>query len=96
MAILKRGARRIVVDGNEYCWNVRRSPTYGQWNGWNPITVAVELIDGQAILTAEMAQAHPKSYTVTEPIPVLPGDVARVIRGALAAILQPARPGAAI
>ena len=42
MAIPKRGARNIVVDGQAYRWYVRRKPTYRQGLCDSSMQLAVE------------------------------------------------------
>lgn len=34
MALVRKGARRIVVDGTAYRWRLRRRPTYCQGLAW--------------------------------------------------------------
>jgi hypothetical protein len=42
MTLVKKGCRRIVVDGVAFRWSVRHRPTYCQANGWSPLTFVVE------------------------------------------------------
>ncbi|MEV0192195.1 hypothetical protein AB0I39_27105 [Kitasatospora purpeofusca] len=85
MALVKKGSRRIVVDGVTYRWRVRHKPTYCQGNGWTPLTFAVE--DATTPGTALVVQAgrpHPGNWFALPTQPVLPADVAQAIRTALA------------
>ncbi|MER6059841.1 hypothetical protein ABT167_01310 [Streptomyces sp. NPDC001792] len=45
MALPRKGARHIVVDGTTYRWRLRRRPTYAQSMAWTPGTFAVEHAD---------------------------------------------------
>ncbi|MEV4833184.1 hypothetical protein AB0K05_01585 [Nonomuraea sp. NPDC049486] len=45
MAIPKKYARPVTVDGTAFRWRVRRKPTYCQGNGWGPMAFAVEQVD---------------------------------------------------
>lgn len=42
MALVRKGSRRIVVDGTVYRWRLRGRPTYFQGLAWSPCTFAVE------------------------------------------------------
>ncbi|MDA0642384.1 hypothetical protein, partial [Nonomuraea ferruginea] len=54
MAIPKKYARPVTVDGTAFRWRVRRKPTYCQGNGWGPMTFAVEPADtpGRVLLVS--------------------------------------------
>ena len=43
MTLPKKGSRKIVVDGNNYRWYIRKKPTYNQAIDENNLTAAVEL-----------------------------------------------------
>jgi hypothetical protein len=45
MALVRKGSRRIVVDGTVYRWRLRGRPTYFQGLAWSPCTFAVEHAD---------------------------------------------------
>jgi hypothetical protein len=45
MALVRRGSRRIVVDGTVYRWRLRGRPAYFQGLAWSPCTFAVEHAD---------------------------------------------------
>lgn len=85
MALVKKGSRRIVVDGVTYRWRIRHKPTYCQANGWNPLTFAVEdaTVPGTA-LVVRTDRAHPGNWFGLPTEPVLPADVVQAIRTALA------------
>ncbi len=42
MAILKKGARRISVDGEQYLWRIRKKPRYDQALALSGLIVAVQ------------------------------------------------------
>ncbi|GGR65905.1 hypothetical protein GCM10010269_00570 [Streptomyces humidus] len=76
-----KGARRIVVDGTAYRWRLRRRPTYFQGLAWTPCTFAVEHADtpGTTLVVAT-DQPHLSNWIGREAKPVLPSDVAQVIK----------------
>jgi hypothetical protein len=45
MTLVRKGSRRIVVDGTVYRWRLRGRPTYNQGLAWSPCTFAVEYAD---------------------------------------------------
>ncbi|ADH69932.1 MULTISPECIES: hypothetical protein [Nocardiopsis] len=97
MALVRRGSRRITVDGTGYRWRVRRRPTYAQGLCESPMTFAVELAEepGQTLVVATR-HPHPGSWlSVAPPVPVTPGVVSTAIRNALAQGWSPASPGSA-
>ena len=94
MAIPKTGSRPITVDGNDYRWLVRRKPTYSQANGWTPMTVAVSsTVPKGSSLVATLATNRPDTWVDTENKAITPGDVASLIRLAIARGWNPATPG---
>ncbi|MEV5237989.1 hypothetical protein AB0K89_02480 [Streptomyces cinnamoneus] len=94
MALGKKGARRIVVDGVTYRWRLRRRPTYSQALCWSPCTYAVECADGGgAVLVVTTGAPHPGNWFGRPATPVLPVDVAGHIRMALSRGWAPDRPG---
>ena len=96
MTLASKGSRRIVVDGLEFRWLVRRRPTYCQALGWSPLTFVSELLDGSgALLVVALPYAHPGNWLSLTSAPVRPATVAAGIRQALAAGWQPSRPGSA-
>ncbi|MFF5494084.1 hypothetical protein [Streptomyces aquilus] len=97
MALGRKGARRIVVEGTAYRWRLRRRPTYFQGMAWSPCTFAVERADSTgpgATLVVTTDQPHLSNWLGREGKPVLPSDVARVIEHALRAGWAPSSPGA--
>ncbi|MTE21021.1 hypothetical protein F0L17_18230 [Streptomyces sp. TRM43335] len=94
MALGKKGSRRIVVDGTGYRWRLRGRPTYDQGMCWSPCTYAVEHADRPGtVLVVTTSQPHPSNWVGMPASPVLPGDVARAIRTALARGWTPERSG---
>ncbi|WP_167502505.1 hypothetical protein [Streptomyces malaysiensis] len=94
MALVRKGSRRIVVDGTAYRWRLRRRPTYSQGLAWSPCTFAVEHADAPGTtLVVTTNQPHPSNWVGREAKPVLPADVAEAIELALRAGWAPAAPG---
>lgn len=90
MALGRKGARRIVVDGTAYRWRLRRRPTYFQALAWTPCTFAVEHADAPATtLVVTTNQPHPSNWFGREANPVLPSDVVHAIELALREGLDP-------
>lgn len=96
MALARKGARRIVVDGVEYRWSVRPKPTYCQGSAWSPMTFAVELVGASGrTLVVSLPWSHPGNWMGAPTGAVRPAMVARVIRLALAQGWRPEAPGSA-
>ena len=96
MALGRKGARRIVVDGTTYRWRLRSRPTYFQGMAWTPCTFAVEHADSAGpgtTLLVTTGQPHLSNWLGREGKPILPPDVARAIRHALREGWRPASPG---
>ncbi|MEU6380944.1 hypothetical protein [Streptomyces sp. NPDC046909] len=94
MAVGRKGARRIVVDGTTYRWRLRRRPTYSQALTWSPCTYAVEHADAPGTtLVVTTDQPHAGNWFGRESKPVLPSDVARSIQLARTAGWLPTAPG---
>lgn len=90
MALTKKGSRLITVDGVVYRWRVRGRPTYAQALGERPLAFAVEQANYKgSILLVGMPQDHPSNWFGGPSIPVLPSQVAAVIRKALGEGWQP-------
>jgi hypothetical protein len=84
MALGRKGARRIVVDGTAYRWRLRHRPTYFQALSWTPCTFAVEHADASGTtLVVTTNHPHPSNWFGREAKPVLPSDVAQAIELAL-------------
>ena len=84
MAIPKRGARNIIVDGQPYRWYVRRKLTYRQGLCDSTMQIAVEHAEGKGcVLVASLPQFHTGNWLGGVTGPVVPADVERCIRAAL-------------
>ncbi len=84
MALVRKGSRRIVVDGTAYRWRLRGRPTYDQGLVWSPCTFAVEHADTPGMtLVVTTDQPHPSNWIGRGAVPVLPSDVAVAVRLAL-------------
>ncbi|MGW4102576.1 hypothetical protein [Streptomyces sp. NPDC004976] len=94
MALGRKGARSIVVDGTAYRWRLRRRPTYFQGLAWSPCTFAVEHADAPGTtLVVTTDQPHLNNWIGREAEPVLPSDVAQAIQRALREGWTPTIPG---
>jgi hypothetical protein len=95
MALVRKGSRRIVVDGRAYRWQLRGRPSYGQALCESPCTYAVEDYDQPGkTLVVTTDQPHSSNWFGRPAAPVLPADVARAIRQALEHGWDPAGHGA--
>ncbi|MFH8574140.1 hypothetical protein [Streptomyces sp. NPDC017993] len=84
MALGRKGARRIVVDGTTYRWRLRRRPTYSQALCWSPCTFAVEHADHPGTtLVVTTNRPHAGNWFERPADPVLPSDVSHAIESAL-------------
>lgn len=90
MPLTKKGSRRIVVDGVDYRWSVRRKPTYSQVIGESTQTFAVQRTesDGQVLL-AVTRDLRPDSPMAMTSVAVTPSQVAAAIRTAVEAGWDP-------
>ncbi|KAF5994572.1 hypothetical protein ACIQWL_18120 [Streptomyces mirabilis] len=96
MALVRKGSRRIVVDGRAYRWRLRGRPTYSEGLAWSPCTFAVEHADNPGTtLVVTTNQPHPSNWIGREAEPVLPSGVAAAVRLALRAGWTPTAPGSA-
>ncbi|MFE9118254.1 hypothetical protein [Streptomyces sp. NPDC007172] len=94
MALVKKGSRRITVDGVAYRWRVRGRATYAQGLVWRPLAYAVERAEATgAIMVVTTDQPHPSNWFAISARPVLPADVAGAIRMAHAQGWTPEKPG---
>lgn len=85
MTLAAKGTRRITVRGTTYRWKVRGKPTYGQGNGWAPLTFVVEHAERQgALLVVSLPYAHPGNWLGLPSGGVPPRTVAAAISRALA------------
>ena len=95
MAIVKKGSRRIVIDGVAYLWTVRPKPTYCQANAWGGLSFAAQLEEGgQSILAADLELARPDNWHDSPSVVVTPALVERAVRQALANGWRPMERGA--
>jgi hypothetical protein len=94
MALVRKGSRRIIVDGVTYRWRVRRRPTYDQGLVWSPLTYAIEQAETSGTtLVITINQPHPSNWCEIAARPVLPAEVAATIRMAHAKGWTPDEPG---
>lgn len=94
MALRRKGARRIVVDGTAYRWRLRGRPTYNQGLAWTPCTFAVEHAETPRMtLVVTTSLPHASNWVGREARPVLPSDVAHAIEHALREGWTPVAPG---
>ncbi|GAA1463787.1 hypothetical protein NE857_00330 [Nocardiopsis exhalans] len=85
MSLLRKGSRRITVDGADYRWRIRHRPTYSQGNGWTNLVFAVEYAEspGRA-LVVETGNPRPDNWLGLGPaVSITPVVVAAAIRRAL-------------
>lgn len=93
----KKGSRRIIVDGADYRWQVRRRAPYSQANAWAPLRFAVERAEQPgAALVVSLPCARPDNWVYERTLPVTPALVAACIRRALERGWDPGRPGPAM
>lgn len=96
MALVRKGSRRIVVDGTTYRWRLRGRPTYFQGLTWSTCTFAVEHADSPGTtLVVRTDQPHPSNWIGREAEPIRPSHVAVVVRLALSEGWTPTAPGSA-
>jgi hypothetical protein len=94
MAILKKGSRRIVVDGRSFRWRVRHRPTYDQALCASRLILAAEAANGLGSkLVVVLPQVHPSSWMGYPSQPVLPSQVAHYIRQAVGGGWKPTQSG---
>src|SRR5436853_286091 len=96
MALPRKGARKITVDGSEYRWVIRKNPTYCQGAFVSPMTFAVECVQApRRILVVTTTIPRPDNWLQKPSASVRPGQVAEAIRRARRAGWQPGVQGAA-
>lgn len=94
MALVKKGSRRITVDGRIYRWKIRRKPTYSQALIWSPLTYAVEYAEAPgSTLVVTTNQPHVSNWFDAPGGPVLPSQVADTVRIARDCGWAPETPG---
>ncbi len=77
MAISRKGSRKIMIEGEEYRWLVRRKAAYSQAEyGSGKIHVAIEHAKEKgATLHIETGHPHPKDWGTVKVAPVTPADI---------------------
>ena len=78
MALNKKGSRCVTVDGIEYCWRIRRKPSYIQGLYWTPLTYAVEAASGSrpgTTFIVTSGQADPGNWVGVEAESIRPAHV---------------------
>ena len=94
MTLAAKGSRRIVVDGVAYRWRLRHKPTYAQGLCESPCIYAVELAERPgARLVVRTSRPRPDNWLGRPGASVLPSEVARSVRSALACGWTPAADG---
>lgn len=94
MATRKTGSRKIVVDEVSYVWRVRPRPTYDQGLSWSPLSVSIALSQSPGtVLVANLDRPRPDNWSDGPSSPLLPSEIADLVRRALAAGWQPGRRG---
>ncbi|EDN66720.1 hypothetical protein BGP_0480 [Beggiatoa sp. PS] len=84
MAMPKKGARIITVNGTKFRWRIRRKPTYNQGLANGPMTFSVELAhDSKSVLLVETPHAHSNNFMNEPVVSILPSYVANCIKLAL-------------
>jgi hypothetical protein len=90
MSLPKKGSRKIVVDGLEYRWTIRRKPTYGQreykgQKSYAGMTVGIERIleTKGSILLVELYRARPDGEWLVDKTPITPKIIEQYICTAL-------------
>ena len=82
MAIPKKGARRINVDGHLYRWLIRRKATHCQTDyGIGKLNIAIESAETcGATLYLVTDRPHPKDHFTVAAVPIQPSHIADWIR----------------
>ncbi|WP_406267466.1 hypothetical protein OH799_22375 [Nocardia sp. NBC_00881] len=94
MTLMKKGSRRIIVDGVTYRWRLRPRPTYDQGIGSSPCIYAVVHAEHPgSTLVVKTGHAHPSNWVDMPPVPVRPADVPAGIRIGLTRGWNPTSPG---
>lgn len=94
MTLLKKGSRILDIDGVEYRWRLRGRPTNSQGNACVPMYFAAELAEEPgSTLVVRTSHTHPGNWVGAPATPILPGEVAKAVRAALAGGWRPAQRG---
>lgn len=84
MAMRKRGSRSVTVDGHQYRWRIRPSPTYTQAAYASALTFSVQHEDGGSVLRVVTDRPRPDNWLERPGVVITPAVVAATIRKALA------------
>jgi hypothetical protein len=96
VTLVKKGSRYLDIDGITYRWRLRGRPTYSQGNCWGNMTFAVELAEEPgATLVVDTGRPHTANWLNAPTGAVLPTEVARAVRKALAMGWRPGHRGSA-
>ncbi|WP_413758259.1 hypothetical protein [Streptomyces sp. MMBL 11-3] len=80
MALVRKGSRRIVVDGTAYRWRLQGRPTYSQALAWSPRTYAVKHAETPGMtLVVTTDQPHPSNWIGREADDAAPNRTASSI-----------------
>jgi len=72
-----------MVDGVEYRWRVRHKPTYSRATVHSNLTVAIESVETPSCtLVVDLSRSHPSNWMGDPTTPVIPSEVAELIRSA--------------
>lgn len=95
MTLAKKGRRRVEVDGRQYHWTIRKTPTYDQGLLHSPMAIAVELAEEsiKGMLLVNCTVSRPDNWVAPHQTAVTPQVVREAIRAALAAGWQPEAAG---
>jgi hypothetical protein len=100
MAIPKKGARRISVDGHVYRWLIRRKATHCQWASYEigRLNVAIESAEAVSGSTLWLLtdRPQPKHYGVAAAAPIPPSYNADWIRQCRQIDWRPDRPASPV
>ncbi|MBB3733248.1 hypothetical protein [Nonomuraea dietziae] len=76
MAMPTKGSRLISVDGTAFRWRIRHKPTYGEGNGWSPLTITIERTEEPGrVLVVSLPCARPDNWHGERTIAVRPALV---------------------
>ena len=95
MAMRKTGSRTVVVDGQQYRWRVRPSPTYMQGANATALTFSVQREDGGSVLLVVADRPRPDNWLERAGAVITPAVVAGAICRALAAGWRASEAGSA-
>lgn len=82
MAIAKKGSRKIVVDGNEFIWKVRKYVNHNEHHGVD-YCIPVQSVDGQILLITTGYNRSGSDYSANHQFPITPSIIQKCIRYAI-------------